>query len=383
MALAAVDDNYSVASGGAVRAGLSGWPAWRTALAAWQWYEIPGTAMSNTVPSPAPTGGAANRVEAWNGIAVLGMDVYLAGVGGHDDYWGNEAYKIATSADSPGAPILLRQPTPAADYLTDTDYFADGRPTSSHTYYALQSDQSRNRIFRFGVGSGCGTGNHITPNVDAFNLTLGDWDAADFWADVPESISNGLSICKHRTTGDVYIAGASKMWRWNRSDASFTILTDQWPTGGNGTATAARASLIDTVRNRLVVLGNSYATPAGVMILDLSNNTWSTATLTGALASMVAAQAGNAAHYDVGLDKYLVRRSWAAAGDPPTFLAGGEILLVDPVTWAVTALATTGGSGIPATNAGVFGLLQQAPELAGYFFLPTGTSNLRFLAGEQ
>jgi hypothetical protein len=76
------------------------------------------------------------------------------------------------------------------------------------------------------------------------------------------------------------------------------------------------------------------------------------------------------AFHDAGLDKYIVK----------TDSAGNQVLLVDPVTWASSALATTGGGSMPTTLNGVFGLFQWMPALQGYVIEPRGNSDIWFLA---
>lgn len=381
----------SVAASGEIAAD-AGLPAWRTGLAAWEWYRLTGASLSNTLPDVLPAiGTAKNRIESWNGFVVIDTRAARAGVGGHGDWAGNEGYENDYGVETPGAPTILSQPTPDEDVIENANYYADGRPTATHTYYGLHADPDRNQIVRLGVAAATGNGNFHSAKCDAYDLTAGDWLAAGTIPDVPEYPDYSLAQCQHPVTRNVYVIGETKLWRYNMAARTWTDLGVVSAGGGQGSAFAGRASLIDVTRNRLVILGNSYSTPAGIQIFDLEEETWSSGTLTGDLAALAAAQSGNAAFHLAGPDIYVMRRSWSAAtggvDNGPIQMGGGEMLQIDPETFEVSDLPTTGGSGIPATWRGVWGLLQPMPALGGFIFEPRGDSAVSgcdpwFLASE-
>jgi hypothetical protein len=170
-------------------------------------------------------------------------------------------------------------------------------------------------------------------------------------------------------TGDVYVVGATRLWRFSQSLGTWLELA-RIPQ--NGTAAYGRASLIDVTRRRLVILGDSYRLPAGILIYDLVSNVWSNSTsLSGADAAAVASVLGNAAHHDLGLDKYIVKTDNA-----------GEILTVDPRDFSVGRLSTAGGDAVPVAVNRVWGKFAAIPALGGYVYQPSGESKLWFLAGQ-
>src|SRR5690606_10492391 len=122
------------------------------------------------------------------------------GNGGHADYAGNEVYEIDLSVDAPAWKIL-RQPTPMKFVVPSNaskgvfnDYYLDGRPSSTHTYYALNYLATRKAIFKFGAGSVWGTGNEKNWKTDAFSLVNNDWQPAGSWPDVvPDSRKDSLA----------------------------------------------------------------------------------------------------------------------------------------------------------------------------------------------
>jgi hypothetical protein len=340
-------------------------PAWRSSLAAWEWTEIATASIAGVVPSPQPTGGPTSRINAWNGMTCVGSLVCMAGVGGHADWSGNEGYGCELMTETPTW-SLLNQPTANADLTIDTEYYADGKPTSSHTYYQLHGDVARSRIFRMGIGSAWGSGNYQRSNVDAFDLTAGDWDTANTWPDVPDTTSIARAQARDYATDDVWACGAVRVSRWNSAAGEWEQKANL---PNNGSATYYRASVFDAIRQRYVVLGDAFRTPNGGLVYSVSGNLWSTVDLTGASASAVAAAAGNVAYHDVPNDRYLV------------FLGSGAVVTVDPVTWEATPLSTTGGPPPAAVN-GVFQKAVWVPAMKGYAYQPSGTSNLWFLASE-
>jgi len=361
-----------------LRRGL-GYPAWRAARAQWEWVELTGAVFSDTVPSPQPLGSLDGRLRAWNGFAVKGTKIITAGIGGHDDWAGNEAMQIELGVDSPTAPTLLKTSSLEADYIQNANYYADGRPTSSHTYRALHYDATRNKVFRMGVGSAYGNGTYQTGSVDAFDLTTNEWDTANTWTDVPALPVGTYPQVQHPTTGDIYIFTVSGLYRWNVSDASYDLLATL-PSGADQVQGAA--IVIDLARDRLVMFGNRYNEGVAVVLFDLTAETFSVDAMTGTYATRIAAQAGSTAHHNTAIDKYIVRCSDTST--PGNKVTGGEILTVDPDTWATDAQATTGGSGIPAcaqeNGPGVYGRFGYMPALNGYAYMPIPSGGVWFLA---
>ncbi len=357
-------------------------PAWRDALAPWQWTNFPAASISNTLPAvmPPPPSNQKNRVEAYCGKVVWRKVYGSAANGGHADWSGNDVLGANLGVASPGAPVMLRQPTPNAYLLDNTSHYAvepDGkqRPTSTHSYYCQFHDFIHDQLLRMGVMAGNGNGNFNAPNVDAFDLATGDWLPPNTLPSCPEPMSFRGAQCQHPITGDIYVSGETRLWRWNLVARTWTALA-LFPQ--NGTAVQARASCVDTKRNRVVFLGDAYRVGSnGVLIYDIASNTFSTADLSGTDAPLVVVASANGGHYDPRRDRYVVRASWSTIGG--VFKTGDDLLEVHPTTWAVTTLATTSGASIPATNTGTWGLLQPMPALDGFVMEPLGTGGVRFL----
>lgn len=342
-----------------------GRPAWRNALARWQWTQLAGTAaFSGVTPSANPGGAYNGRLDAWNGFTAKGSAVYIAGMGGHADYAGNEAYKLDLSAASPTWTIL-RQPTPAGQISLNVPYYGDGRPSSAHLYYSLHA--VGNELVRVMNGSQWGDGNHSDTECVAFDLSTNDWRANGTYPDAPAS-SYARAICVDPRDGTIYFTGNSALHSRNPTTGAWTQRA-VWPQ--NGDSTYYRASAVDTLRGKVMFFGNAYVPSNGGLLLDIATNALSQITFSGTGVSEVVAASGNSAWYDSALDRYLVKTGSA-----------GAVYAVHPTTYAVAALSTTGGSAIAAAVNGVFNKFVYVPSLGGFYYQPSHASNGWFLASE-
>jgi hypothetical protein len=150
-------------------------PAWRNAMAANTWVEVPATNTFDSInpkfdPAINPTYGVnANHPAPWDSSAGGGFHsiftswsssayddqrhmMYVYCAGGHDDYGGNERLQVNLGADAPVHSFTGGQggwPTGAIgnlvpgnsllnDGLQSTGTYIDGRPRSGHTYDSVQ-----------------------------------------------------------------------------------------------------------------------------------------------------------------------------------------------------------------------------------------------------
>jgi hypothetical protein len=126
-----------------------GVPSWWTALADGAWASIAGGAGQRIIDVADPNsgnsvlvggGGLDKIMSAWTGgcLDPVRKELLLVANGGHDDYYGNEAYALSIYNETPRwyrlcnstvpADILKNVPTPAPqNYI-----YADGRPRSVH-----------------------------------------------------------------------------------------------------------------------------------------------------------------------------------------------------------------------------------------------------------
>lgn len=364
-------------SGGAPS--TAAWPAWRKPLARWQWFQIPGTDLSSIVPDPRVPGNLAARIDAWNGLAADTRTnrIYSAGNGGHADYSGNEVYEIDLSVDAPRW-RMLRAPTAAADIVRSdfsksvyNDYYLDGRPTSTHTYYALQFLASRNAIFKFGAGSLWGTGNEANWRTDAFSLDNFDWQPAATWPDVlPNSrrAVTGASTCINPATDEVYVAAPGNLRRFDPASGTFTALA-AWIE--NSSEVYARGCAVDAARNRVVFFGDRYRIPGGGLVYDLRSNTLTRFSFTGEGVADITGKDYNFVWFDSRINRFLLKTG-----------ISDVVYAIDPETFAVAKVGTMGGATLPDAANGVQTRWQHLPKLGGYAYYPRYGSGVWFLATE-
>lgn len=363
------------ATGGGNGGGLpadAGVPTWRQGLAKWQWVELPGTSLSN-VPVVDPFNGGMvaprGRIDAWNGLAANRDDnqVYLAGAGGHADWAGNEVYAIDLSLAQPRW-RLLRGPTLGPAIVMNQPYYTDGRPSSTHLYYALHFVRARNRIFKMSAGSVWGDGNSNNNKVDAFSVAAGDWDPMGTFA---EATSMGGAInrpyAQHPGTEDLYTFFAGSFRVWRAATATWQTLAAR-PSYANDDLVYGSGSGVDPVRGRVVFLRNVYRLMQR-QGLELSlAGTLSDVTFTGPAAA-VTGQPQAGMQFVPGEDVFLIKTD-----------TGGEVARLDAAN-VVTLQPTTGTSPPDAVN-GVFTRWLYLPRLHGVAYLPSGGANFWFLATE-
>lgn len=372
-------DAQAIPSNSFVDADRGAWPAWRRGLARGQWVRLPGSDLENAVPEPRVQGSLKARIDAWNGLAAdRGRNrLYSAANGGHADYAGNEVYELDLSKDRPRW-TMLRGPTPRDAILASNynrkeynDYYRDGRPASTHTYYALQFVASRNAVFKFGAGSLWGTGNEANWKTDAFSLENDDWQPAGTWPDVaegPRKLALAASVCIDPSNEHVYVAAPGRLHRFDPASGSYESLA-KWPQ--NSTAVRARACAVDPVRRRVIFFGNAYRNPDGGLVYDIESRSLREIRFHGAGVADVTQKKYNYAWYEPAGDAFLVKTS-----------QGSTIYVVDAEDFTIRSLETTGGESIPNAANGVQSRWQRLPALGGYAYYPRAGSGVWFLAIE-
>lgn len=344
----------------------TGLPAWRQGMAVGQWKPIPGSALSaspmavSTYPSLGATG-PASKVVAWCGLAIDTRDssVYSAAGGGHGDYAGNEVNRIRLADDAP-AWTESRASTAVGQVRASVSHYADGRPTSRHSYYGVVCNEKRSRVMLM-AGSRWGDGYQMDA-MDGFDLALNDWDAAATFPHVPSAVPQyyGAAIVEHKSTGDIYALANYSVFKWSNSTNAWTTVVE----GGSIYGFEA-ASALDTRRNRVLVLGG-LGDDQG--LFTLGTGVVQPVSLSGAGTGAFHAT-GNGMVYDAALDAYLVR----------TPGAGAAVFRIDAQTFSVSLFAATDGGAIPAAQNGVYRRFLFAPGLGGVVYCPAYDANLWFL----
>lgn len=355
----------------------SGGPAWVTNLPMWQWYPIPNTALSSVVPSPVPFGGTGpiSKIIAWCGATLKRQgSVYLIGAaGGHGDYAGNEVDALQLNTANP-AWVQLRGPSPHSEVITGAQYYLDRRPSATHTYWASQFINARNRFFVM-PSPGMGTGGIPDPPPGwpyagdagytfSFDMSSNDWDAPEYVARYTGGGDfTGALVAKHPVTENIYYNRASVgWWRWTQATNTWTKVNNN-----NNSAQNYSAAAIDPIRNRMLLVG-SYGGSVPPRVLDLDGNPLSV-TFGGLGASALTIGSYPGVVYDEASDRFLV-----------VFNSGSSIRVrrVNPATWFVDEPATTGTPPGSRIN-GIHNSVQYVPELGGIVIANNYNGNVFFL----
>jgi hypothetical protein len=280
--------------------------------------------------------------------------------GGHHDYAGNEVNRIRLTDNAPTW-TEPRPATPTSQILDSTSHYADGRPTSRHTFYGVVLNERRNRAMVLG-GSRWGNGWPF-PSFDGFNLATNDWDAAKTYPDALADFSSVVAsaVIEHKSTGDAYAFANSSVMHWSNTSNSWSRLLANTTVYGQYAASA-----VDTKRNRILVVGG-VANDRGVY--DIATNTMQSVSFSGPNASAMTGDTGNGLVYDPGLDAYLVRKA----------NAGNTVYRINAQTFSVDALPNTNGAQIPSAPNGVWKRFLYVPQLKGVVYFPTYEGGFWFL----
>lgn len=394
-------------------------PAWRANQPVNQWREITGTriaALAATNEAKTTVGGQAtgagisygNRVGAWCGLSIdtRSSTIYSAANGGHGDYFGNEVVAVGLGSNVPAwterrAGSSGNVVNTYADIPSPGDrkfaHYADGLPASRHSYSGQQFIERHNRALT--LGGSISTLGSFYENVESFNTATNQWDVYNPGTQAPPygyavggnnsgwTPAAGWSVCKDPRDESIYTVASITLHRFTPSSSStggtWTNLGSTHPELNPGTYAGM---VIDTVRNRLVWMLGSGGDGFRPYTYNLSTRQWSKHSFPDGVAkdAMVGTRAlsepGYPKPHSPGMvyvpemDRIYVRM---AAG-------GGLVYVVDPSSFAVSVLETTGGVGIPdaapfGDQQGVFNRWLYAPALRGMAFVPNGGGNVWFL----
>ncbi len=183
--------------------------AWMSATAAGAW--------SARIPNSTGAGGSA--IDAYSDFAITpNLDVLIGATGGHGNSSDNRVVKMALGSDSPsGWETLLAQ---SASVQVDVPYYADGRPSSRHTYDKTVHDPDTGRLLLIGAYGVYGQADAFN-TIDGFDLATNQWDVAGTW---PYTYGTSLSgvgaynwgVVRDKSTGNIFwsaTGGVISMWK--------------------------------------------------------------------------------------------------------------------------------------------------------------------------
>jgi hypothetical protein len=318
------------------------------------WCEIINTKLESVCPRPSPGGatGCSSVILAWSGAAadIDSSQLYIWG-GGHNDYHGNEVYALDLVALRMKR---LNEPSPASAVLDCSDQYADGLPSSRHTYDALTFLPGEKALFAFGGSKAkCGSLANDTWTFAPANLT---WTARKQGG--PPSASPGVMADFDAATNRVLLHDSGgAFWSFDPATNGYQRLRD------NINVDYHMTGRIDPKRQVFVMMGGGQLRAISIApgsSYDLMN--WDSAT-TGCDVLRMAPSPGLT--YDPVQDRLV---GWAG---------GDDVYLFDADAKSCTKATFPGGPGPrgPATNQGTFGRFRYFPKLGVFVVVFDWQSN--------
>jgi hypothetical protein len=174
--------------------------------------------------------------------------------GGHNDYYGNELYALnlanltLTRLNDPGLP-------PASSC---TEAIAGGmQPNSRHTYDGIEYMANVDRLFVFSGSLSCGAGN-FGQWVWTYNFGTNQWQSMEPTNGTKPVGDAGMLTAYDPNTGLIFLHDRKALHSYNFSTNTWTRLSTEYrPLGYHLAAT------IDPVRKRFVIVGYDSAAGGG------------------------------------------------------------------------------------------------------------------------
>lgn len=317
--------------------------------------------------------GPASKIEAWCGATLkrAGSVYMLGAAGGHADYSGNEVNALALNSESPKW-VELAPASPSDKVLNVSQYYLDGRPAATHTYYATQFVNSQNRMV---VMASLGL-NGPFPAVPAgfdytfdtrsfsFDVATGQWQDKDQIARFPGRGDVFACLCvKDPWTDDIYYSRnyGDGWYRWQPATNAWTRLSSTsrspWFAG----------SAIDPRQKRVLIVGGY--TPLPPEVRDLNGQKQVVSFQGSAAAQLTAIGGYPGVTFDEAANKHLV-----VYDDGPSL----RVLTVDALTWAVEPAPVVGPHPANRPN-GIQNSAQWVPELRGLVIANSYSGNVFFM----
>ena len=309
-------DSYSATSGAAVHAGRFSQPTWLQGMPLNTWTEISGT-----------SGAGGSAIDAYSGFCLKpsNSEIIIAADGGHSDSSDNGVYSLRLSDNAPSWTTRRASSTPTADVL----YYADGRPTSRHTYQHIHYIERIDSVLLSGCMFGFGGGTPTGPGMDLFDLQTNDWKAIYTYADIPSG--GGYGIVQD---GNACI--------WTSGGRKFDTATNTWTNPGASILRFPAA--YDNSRNNVFSIcwcdGMGASVFLGLQAYKFNAATGTSSAITfnssSALTALIAAAPQYMAmDYEPTLDKFLLYHGGET----------GKVYTVTPnsgTVWDIDVLARTG-----------------------------------------
>lgn len=355
-------------------------PRWLDGVPLLRWVEVPGTVLAGSPGAPGedprdPYAQSNRAIGAYSGMAIKDdtSEIFIAAAGGHGDSSDNAVRSLGLAVDAP-AWRLRSAATPVAQRQADVAYYADGKPTSRHTYWSTHWSRIRNRVMlhrtRFSYGSAVSF-----DDSNGFDPATDRWDPDNTWTD-------GVTAQARDQLDRVWAMARTKLYRWDPTTDRWTVLSDP---GGDELPQGPLAE--DSKRRTLFALawgdGQGYgldSLSAWRFSEDGQRRDRISFRPSAALTRFSTAKPAYAAmEYDPANDRFLFYASQTGALND-IYVATPN----DTTTWDLSLLPLD-DAGVTPLSAGLGGLMNKfryVPQLGGFVLVPSAVHNVYFLRTE-
>ena len=350
--------NFSALSGAvalddAVAAGaFTGYvmPSWLAGQPLNTWISIPGTSGA---------GGSAINAFSMFVVKQSTAELISAASGGHTDSYDNGVYSIRLTDNAPAWVTRKAGSTVVQEAVL---YYADGLPTSRHTYQHNHYIPSLDAVLMAGCRFGYGGAAPEGPGMDLFSLSTNQWLPRYTYPDIPAASGNG--IVKDGSGGI-----------WTTSGKRFDTATSIWAT--MGISLPRFPSIYDPLRDQIFSLqcGNGEDGVQTVVSQKVACSTAVKTTVTfNASAALTQFTTAGALYlgmdYDAPNDRFLATHQGEA----------GVVYVITPnagSVWDIGLLSVSGS--VSAGTGGTQKKFQFISSLNGFALITQAASAIYFL----
>lgn len=312
---------------------------------------------------PATGTNAAYRMDAWNGYALKGTEVYSVRQGGHGDYFGNEVLRFNIASNAPSW-SMIKGSSPASVVTENSSRYTDGSPAAVHGYHSQRYVSQRNWILSVGTTAMSRQGG-TNGDCVVYDIASNTYLPRGTVPDMPPMVLAEYGIWDDPATGDIYQTAGYVINRWNQATNTWSLNVAQVPDFYGFGAVCCT----DTTRRRALLLAGDPAKRVPQLF------TFATQTATSVAVSGDLSIVNSTGHYGM---------VYCPATDRFYAMTGGAgatgLYEIHPTTFAITAKATTGAANMPATApTGVFTRFLYVAQLGGIVYFPRYSANAWFL----
>lgn len=367
-------------------------PAWATGKSLFEWFEIPNTALQSVEPTINPYGRPEGKITNWCGATLkrAGSVIVLGACGGHADYKGNEVDALELNVDTPAWREL--HPHIENQYIYNlTAVWGDMtlgifQRAAVHTYWGTQFDQAHNRVLWYTGGGMNATGltptpadwpyaNNTNTPMMAFDMNTNTWLHPDTLGPLLYmGISTASMICCDPVTNIMYrVASDGSILR------SYDPATNTYGTVGTIGSRSYAGSAVDPIRRRILSVG-AYGGNGDPKVFDIDSGKVLAVTFGGLGTAALRLGGYPGVVWDEANECFY---AFSGSYDPGSGLPPppNDIITVhriDPITWDVELLATSGPTPKKRAN-GIHNSVMYVPELRGVAFVNAYRGNVQFM----